>query len=530
MSGERDPEQSSGSRSPVPEAACPEVLLEVVDLSKSFGPVRAVQGLSLDVRAGEVHAVCGHNGAGKSTLVKSLVGLVKPDEGTIRFGGEELSLRNPLDAQGHGIALVNQELSLVPELSVEDNSFLGGLDVPLLYRRRRLSKQARAVLDQLGLGHVQLRTPVETLAIGERQLVEIARLLVRDARLLILDEPTATLSKPEIERVFRATRDLVAQGRSVIFVSHRLDEVFELCDRVTVLRDGRRVGTHEIGEIDRRALIELMLGEMEGAKAMVEHEHTLPGADEALVTIDGLTVPGSVEDVSLVLERGLITGLAGQVGSGTSTILRALGGLVPGVSGTVCVRGRPVLLNTPRRAVDAGVLYVPNDRQREGLFLGQTVQRNLIVARLRRLSRLGVLLRRRAHRTARELAGMAGVPVERLGSPAGSLSGGNQQKVLLGRALELEGTALLALDEPTRGVDVGGRADIHDLVRTAARRGTAVIFSSTELDEVLDLADVVVTIFHGRIVSIVPRDEASASAILGDMTTSHATGTAAAAT
>ena len=530
MSGERDPEQSSGSRSPVPEAACPEVLLEVVDLSKSFGPVRAVQGLSLDVRAGEVHAVCGHNGAGKSTLVKSLVGLVRPDEGTIRFGGEELSLRNPLDAQGHGIALVNQELSLVPELSVEDNIFLGGLDVPLLYRRRRLSKQARAVLDQLGLGHVQLRTPVETLAIGERQLVEIARLLVRDARLLILDEPTATLSKPEIERVFRATRDLVAQGRSVIFVSHRLDEVFELCDRVTVLRDGRRVGTHEIGEIDRRALIELMLGEMEGAKAMVEHEHTLPGSDEALVTIDGLTVPGSVEGVSLVLERGLITGLAGQVGSGTSTILRALGGLVPGVSGTVTVRGRPVLLNTPRRAVDAGVLYVPNDRQREGLFLGQTVQRNLIVARLRRLSRLGVLLRRRAHRTARELAGLAGVPVERLGSPAGSLSGGNQQKVLLGRALELEGTALLALDEPTRGVDVGGRADIHDLVRTAARRGTAVIFSSTELDEVLDLADVVVTIFHGRIVSIVPRDEASASAILGDMTTSHATGTAAAAT
>ena len=261
---------------------------------------------------------------------------------------------------------------------------------------------------------------METLSIGERQLVEIARLLVRDARLLILDEPTATLSKPEIERVFRATRDLVAQGRSVIFVSHRLDEVFELCDRVTVLRDGRRVGTHEIGEIDRRALIELMLGEMEGARAMVEHEHTLPGSGEPLVKIDGLTVPGSVEDVSLVLESGLITGLAGQVGSGTSTILRALGGLVPGVSGTVCVRGRAVLLNTPRRAVEAGVLYIPNDRQREGLFLGQTVERNLVVARLRRLSRLGVLLRRRAHRTARELAGMAGVPVERLGSPAGS--------------------------------------------------------------------------------------------------------------
>ena len=522
MNGARDPETTSGSRPPAADPPAARVVLEIDGLSKSFGPVRAVRELSLDVRAGEVHAVCGHNGAGKSTLVKTLVGLVRPDEGVIRFEGEELSLRNPQHAQSHGIALVNQELSLVPELSVEDNIYLGGVGVPLVYRRRRLSEGAREVLDQLGLRHVQLGTPVETLSIGERQLVEIARLLVRDARLLILDEPTATLSKPEIERVFRATRDLVAQGRSVIFVSHRLDEVFELCDRVTVLRDGQRVATHEIHEIDRRALIAQMLGEMEGVKTMQEHEHIVPGADEIVVRIEGLTVPGSVDGVSFALERGIITGLAGQVGSGTSTILRALGGLVPTATGTVEVRGRRVLLNTPRRAAAAGVLYVPNDRQREGLFLGQTVERNLTVSRLRRLSRLGVLLRRRIRRTARELATMAGVSVERLGSPAASMSGGNQQKVLLGRALQLEGTALLALDEPTRGVDVGGRAEIHNLVREAARKGTAVIFSSTELDEVLDLADVVVTIFHGRIVSVVPRAEASASAILADMTTTHA--------
>jgi ABC-type sugar transport system ATPase subunit len=520
MSGERDPAGvSSGSRSPSEDRP---VLLEVVDLSKSYGPVRAVQGLSLDVRVGEVHAICGHNGAGKSTLVKALVGLVRPDEGVIRFEGQELSLRGPHEAQGYGIALVNQELSLVPELSVEDNIFLGGIDVPLLYRRRRLADQARGVLDQLGLRQVQLGAAVETLSIGERQLVEIARLLVRNARLLILDEPTATLSKPEIERVFRATRDLVAQGRSVIFVSHRLDEVFDLCDRVTVLRDGKRVGTHSIHEIDRPTLIGHMLGEMEGAKAQAGHEPALPGSGAEAVRIDRLRVPGSVEEVSLSLESGIITGLAGQVGSGTSTVLRALGGLVPDASGTVEIGGRRVILNTPRRAAEAGVLYIPNDRQLEGLFLGQTVERNLTVTRLRRLSRLGVLLRRRVHRSARELAAMAGVPVERLGSPARTLSGGNQQKVLLGRALQLEGTALLALDEPTRGVDVGGRAEIHHLVRDAARNGTAVIFSSTELDEVLDLADVVVTIFAGRIVSVVPRRQASASAILADMTTSQA--------
>ena len=524
MSGERGLASSAGSRSPSPAPPAGPVLLEVEGVSKSYGPVRAIQELTLDVRVGEVHAICGHNGAGKSTLVRTLVGLVRPDAGVIRFDGAELTLRNPQDAQAHGIALVNQELSVVPELSVEDNIFLGGIGIPLLYRRRRLSEQARRVLDELGLRHVQLGTAVETLSIGERQLVEIARLLVRDARLLILDEPTATLSKPEIERVFRATRDLVRQGRSVIFVSHRLDEVFELCDRVTVLRDGRRVGTHDIHEIDRRRLIDHMLGEMEGARTEAEHEPALPGSGDEVVRIDRLHAPGRVEEVSLTLERGIITGLAGQVGSGTSTVLRALGGLVPDASGTIEVRGAKVLLNTPRRAAEVGVLYVPNDRQREGLFLGQTVERNLTVSRLRRLSRAGVLLRRRVRRVARELAGMTGVSLDRLGSPVASLSGGNQQKVLLGRALELEGTSLLALDEPTRGVDVGGRAEIHRLVREAARRGTAVIFSSTELDEVLDLADVVVTIFAGRIVSVVPRAEASASRILADMTTSHADG------
>jgi ABC-type sugar transport system ATPase subunit len=240
-----------------------------------------------------------------------------------------------------------------------------------------------------------------------------------------------------------------------------------------------------------------------------------------VVRIDRLHVPGSVEEVSLSLESGIITGLAGQVGSGTSTVLRALGGLVPNASGAVEVAGEKTLLNTSRRAAAAGVLYIPNDRQREGLFLGQTVERNLTVTRLRRLSRLGVLLRRSILRSARELATMASVPLDRLGYPAQNLSGGNQQKVLLSRALQLEGTTLLALDEPTRGVDVGGRAEIHNLIRETARKGTAVIFSSTELDEVLDLADVVVTIFAGRIVSVVPRAQASASAILADMTTSQ---------
>ena len=521
MSGERDPAAlSPGSRPPSDDRP---VLLEVVGLSKSYGPVRAVRGLSLDVRVGEVHAICGHNGAGKSTLVKALVGLVKPDEGVIRFDGQELSLRNPHEAQAHGIALVNQELSLVPELSVEDNIFLGGLDVPLLYRRRRLSEHARGVLDQLGLRHVQLGTPVETLSIGERQLVEIARLLVRDARLLILDEPTATLSKPEIERVFRATRDLVAQGRSVIFVSHRLDEVFELCDRVTVLRDGdaRRDARDPR---DRPALADRAHARRDGGSEDRRSSTSTrcPGPAPRWSGSTGSTCPAASTRCRSRSRAGSSPASRDRSAPARArSCARSAGSSRTPPARSRC-NGEKVLLSTPRRAADAGVLYIPNDRQREGLFLGQTVERNLTVTRLRRLSRLGVLLRRRIQRSARELAAMTAVPVDRLGSPAGSLSGGNQQKVLLGRALQLDGTALLALDEPTRGVDVGGRAEIHNLVREAARKGTAVIFSSTELDEVLDLADVVVTIFAGRIVSVVPRAEASASAILADMTTSHA--------
>ena len=521
----RDP-AAAGSRTASPGEPGERPLLEVVGLSKAYGAVQAISGLTLDVRAGEVHAICGHNGAGKSTLVKALVGLVRPDAGELRFAGEELVLRNPQDAQARGIAIVNQELSLVPALSVEDNIFLGGIDVPLLYRRRELSERGRRILDELGLGHVPLSAPVDTLAIGERQLVEIARLLARDARLLILDEPTATLSKPEIERVFRATRELVSRGRSVIFVSHRLDEVFELCDRITVLRDGKHVATHDVRAIDRRSLIDTMLGEMEGEQARAGRDATAAAATgELSVRIDGLTVPGRVDGFSLALERGRIVGLAGQVGSGTSTVLRALGGLVAGASGSVELQGASSPLpNSPRRAVDAGILYLSNDRQREGLFLGQPSEHNLTVSRLRRLSRCGVLLRQQSRRVARELATMVGVRSDRLAAPVSSLSGGNQQKVLLGRALQRPGTVLLALDEPTRGVDVGGRADIHRLVAAAAAEGVAVLFSSTELDEILDLADVVVTMFGGRIVSVVPRDEATAASVLADMVTAFAEG------
>jgi ABC-type sugar transport system ATPase subunit len=430
-------------------------------------------------------------------------------------------LHGPQDAQSHGIAIVDQELSLVPALSVLDNIFLGGIDVPLLHRRSALRDRARVLLDSLGLGHVPLSVPVERLLIGERQLVEVARLLARDARLLILDEPTATLSTTEIERVFTAVRELVAQGRSVIFVTHRLGEVFDICHRVTVFRDGERVATHAVDELDRGALVKLMLGEMEGtpAPAPLEEHHA---AKTVAMRVAHLNVPGRVHDFSLTVHRGEIVGLAGQVGSGASEVLRALGGMIPAASGACEVAGRQVSLHRPSAAVEAGVLYLPSDRQGEGLFLRRPVDQNLTVIRLRWISRIGLLSRRRARRLAITLADRVGVARERLASPAVDLSGGNQQKVLLGRVLQRGETAVLALDEPTRGVDVGGRGDIHQLIRHEAGTGVAVVFSSTELDEVLDLADTVVTMFGGSVVSVVPRAEASSASVLEDMTTRRA--------
>jgi len=496
-------------------------LLKVEDLSKSYGPIQALRGVSLDIRDGEVHGICGHNGAGKSTFVKILVGLVRPDAGALVMDGHELHLQNPQQAQAHGIAIVDQELSLVPALSVEDNVFLGSLHVPLLHRRRRLQRKARQLLDGLDLQHVPLSVPVDQLAIGERQLVEMARLLGRDARLLILDEPTATLSKGEIERVFRAVREVVSQGRSVIYVSHRLDEIFSLCDRVTVFRDGQAVGTHGVHELDRRSLIALILGEIEGEHVGEEPAEEHEVRPETAVEIHNLNVPGRVRHFSLEVKRGEIVGLAGQIGSGASEVLRALGGLIPEARGNVIVAGRRIRISSPRHALDGGVMYVSNDRQAEGLFSHQAVERNLTAVRLREISRAGMIVRGRARRIAARLAGLVGVAEGRLGSPVATLSGGNQQKVMLGRGLEHGGTVLLALDEPTRGVDIGGRADIHLLVQHAAAQGNAVIFASTEFEEVFELSDVIVTMFEGRIVSVVPCKEANVAAVLADMTTSR---------
>ena len=489
--------------------------LEMREITKTYGNLRAVDAVSFDLAPGEVHALLGHNGAGKSTLVKILSGVVHPDSGQVLIDGVEVSPRNPRHAQELGVALVDQELSLVPVLTVEENLLLGSLRRSTGNSGSTSPEALRALLDDLGLSHVKLSAPTGNLPIGEQQLVEIARALSRDARIIILDEPTATLSELEIAKVFAAVRGLAAQGKSVIYVSHRLGEVLTLCQRATVFRDGKLVGTRNVAELDRSGIVEMMLGHVpeSGRQGLAE----VP-ANPEVVTITGLSVPPRIQSFDLTITGGQIVGLAGQVGCGASEVLRALGGLIPEARGTVDISGSRLTLGSPGRVRAEGVFFAPNDRKEEGLFLSHSIADNLVATRLPRLSGGGFIRKSLQSLNVNRLLALTGISAERRGTEVGSLSGGNQQKVLIARGIEQESSRMLLFDEPARGVDVGGRADIHELIRGAAAQGNAVLFSSTELDEILDLADIIVTMFAGRIVSIRSRAEATAASILTDMT------------
>jgi ABC-type sugar transport system ATPase subunit len=506
-------------------------VLNVEDIVKSYGATQALRGVSLSIAAGEIHGLCGVNGAGKSTLVKVLAGLESPDSGAIKLEGKPVRFDRPRDAQAAGIAVIDQELSVIGELTVAENIRLGSIKQPFLQRPRASQASIRKLLDRVGLHNVPPSILASRLSMAQRQLVEVARLLDRDARLLILDEPTASLSQKDSVLIFSALRELSQQGTCALYVSHRLGEVIDLCSVITVLRDGRVVADQDVEHLDHAKLVNLILGEglnetkqaASTAAAGTRQQHTASagGQQHSGVDIRNVSVPGKVSNFSLQIKPGQVVALAGQVGSGASEVLRALGGLEPFADVEVFVEDRRVNLKRPPNALAAGFFFVSNNRRAEGLFLSRRVADNLMATRLGTICTGGFLSKRTIQRAAGTLAPRILIPAPLLRAPAITLSGGNQQRVFIGRSLERPGTRLLILDEPTRGVDVRGRATIHDLIRQASDEGAAVLFASGELDEILDLADVVVSLQHGAIVSVNDRSALTEDSLLAEITRTH---------
>jgi ribose transport system ATP-binding protein/rhamnose transport system ATP-binding protein len=499
---------------PAASAAQAEPVLSVRHLSKSFGSIVALTDVSLDIAAGEIHAICGENGAGKSTLVKILTGVLRPTAGTVAVAGATEAIASPRHAQELGIALVAQELSLCPDLSVEDNIWLGSVRVPLFHKRPEMRRRAAAALALIKAEHIGLDTPVGRLGMGERQLVEIARMLTREARLLILDEPTATLSDIEIERIFEALLAVRREGRSVIYITHRLAEVFRICDTVTVLRNGALVATRPARTLDRNSLIELMLG-----RSFME---MYPEGDAAstgtVMQVRNLAVPGRLAGFDMEVPRGRIVCIAGQIGSGAAEVVNAIAGLVADATGRIEVNGRPLPIGSASAALAHDVMFVSGDRAEEGIFRRLKVADNLVATRLGRHAWLGLLDPRALYSAARRLAALVGVDRRRLRARADELSGGNQQKLAFGRCIDRGAPGVLALNEPTRGIDVGARAEIYRLMRRFCAEGYGVVMISSDLEEIVGMGDIVLTLYRGRQVGCYRRPDISLERIVSDIT------------
>jgi ribose transport system ATP-binding protein len=490
-----------------------EPYLDVDSVSKSFGSIRALDHACFEVRAGEVMALVGENGAGKSTLVKILAGMFPPDDGQIRLGGEALDLGTATRSGHAAIAVVQQELSLVPTLSIADNLVLGDRRHGWRSSPRSLAKAATPYLNQVGLGDLDPRMPVERLSVAEQQLIEVARLLARNATVLIFDEPTAALAEREIDRVRAVVRSLQSAGRSIIYVTHRLDEVFELADRVTVFRDGRSMPAVATAQTTLDELISMMLGG--SLAALFPARATAPG--EVVLEIRDVLSEQLAAPVDLDVRAGEIVGLAGQLGSGASDVLRAIAGHQTTVSGRVAIAGETVPSGSPAAAVGRGIGYSSSSRKRDGLFLQRTVLENLTSPALGRVSRRGWLRRGIERRMGDRIAATFTIDRGRLGSPVGALSGGNQQKVAVGKWTSLLPRVLL-IDEPTRGVDIGARAEIYGHLRSLADAGMAIVIASSDAQEVLGLSDTVVTFFKGTQVSVRRREDTDSRLLTREIT------------
>jgi rhamnose transport system ATP-binding protein len=486
-------------------------LLALEHAQKSFGAVHALVDGSIELYGGEVHGLVGENGAGKSTLVKILAGVHQPDGGRLLIGGEETTLRSPSAAFENGIAVIYQEPTLFPDLSVAENIFMGRQPRVLGRRidRRSMDRQVRAVLERLGV-RLDPGRLTRGLSIADQQIIEIAKALTLDAKVIVMDEPTAALSSAEVARLFRVVEALREDGAALLFISHRLDELFTICQSITVMRDGSWVLTSRAADLSSDDLVRAMVG-----RDLVERESLAASKiGEPVLQVDHLTREGFFVDISFEVRAGEIVALAGLVGAGRSEVACSVFGIDRYDAGTVTLNGRPLKKGSPNAAMSAGIALVPEDRRQHGLVMDESIERNIALASLHRLSRHGVIPRRSARAFARDWSKRLQIKYGRITDAAATLSGGNQQKVVLAKWLSRE-PALLIVDEPTRGIDVGTKAEVHRLLVNLAGEGVAVLMISSELPEVLRLADRILVIREGRLVREFSHDEATEEAVIG---------------
>ena len=498
------------------EAAPP--LLEMRGITKRFPGVVALNGVSLHLRRGEVLALTGENGAGKSTLIKVLGGAYPPDAGEILVEGRALRFQSVRDAKQVGIALIHQELMLAPNLDVAGNVFLGnedrsaGLLSPL--RRRAMRSAAAELLLRVGLAHSP-ETPVSSLTVGEMQMVEIAKALALRARIIIMDEPTSSLTAGESQKLFQIIRQLRSEGIAIVYISHRMEEVLELADRISVLRDGRHVGDLERTEATHEKIVGLMVGRELSANYFPPRPESPPS--EVVLEVENLLVPGAPAPVSFSASRGEIVGFAGLVGSGRTEMMQTLFGATPALGGSMRLLGRAFLPRRTSEAIRRGVYLAPEDRKRHGLVLPMSVAQNTSLPAVHSYSRFGLLDRARERRVAEAEVARFRIKTPSVQHPVVNLSGGNQQKVVLGKWLAMDPRVLI-LDEPTRGIDVGAKAEIYRHMAALAAQGLTILMVSSEMEEVLGMSDRVVVMRERRIAGVLPRAGLTAEQVAQLMT------------
>jgi rhamnose transport system ATP-binding protein len=500
--------QYGGVMAAAPAAESP--TLELRDVSKAFGAVIALRSGSLTLYPNSIHALVGENGAGKSTLVKIIAGLYHRDLGTFELEGQPVDFKSTAESKAAGIAVIYQEPTLFPDLSVTENIFMGRQPVGRFGRvdRRAMRNEVRELMARLGV-RIDPDRPAEGLSIADQQIIEIAKAISLDAKVLIMDEPTAALSGVEVERLFAVARSLRDEGRALLFISHRFDEVFDLCDTITVMRDGAYISTDAAADTSVPEIVRRMVGR--DVNELFPKQEAKIG--EPLLVVENLDMPGVFHDINFTVRSGEILGLAGLVGAGRSEVARAIFGVDPYQTGKVTLGGKTVPQNSPSAAMNMGLALVPEDRRKQGLVIDSTVGRNITTAIRRLLAKFGLITTGMENESAQVWASRLEVKTRALDAVAGTLSGGNQQKVVLGKWLATKPTVLI-IDEPTRGIDVGTKAEVHRMMSELAGQGLGILMISSELPEVLGMADRVLVMREGRITAELDRKDANSESVM----------------